>query len=195
MFSRSLAYHCSPRIYPMIRLVWRSITERKARSLLLLVAVLVVSASFGLLLSAAETSKVTVDQNLEKYWRTTYDILVRPPGNRSLIEEKYDLVQTYHLGNILGGISFEQFEAIKRIPGVDVAAPIAMLSYFDMRMPLSFLEGPTLTEEGVYKIVLLRVELQPYFIEGSLVYIADYYAAACSAEDVAEGVYVDSFGR
>jgi hypothetical protein len=103
----------------MIRLVWRSITERKARSLLLLVAVLVVSASFGLLLSAAETSKVTVDQNLEKYWRSTYDILVRPPGNRSLIEEKYDLVQTYHLGNILGGISFEQFEAIKRIPGVD----------------------------------------------------------------------------
>jgi len=143
----------------MIRLVWRSITERRARSLLLLMAVLVVSASFGLLLSAAETSKVTVDQNLEKYWRTTYDILVRPPGNRSLIEEKYDLVQTYHLGNILGGISFEQFEAIKRIPGVDVAAPIAMLSYFDLRMPLSFLEGPTLTEEGVYKIeVVLWVD-------------------------------------
>lgn len=118
----------------MVPFIWHLLRSNRVRTLLLLFSVLVVSAAFGLLLSAAETSKVTVDQDLADYWRTTYDILVRPPGYRSSIEEKYGLVQANHLSGIPGGITFEQYRAIRDIPGVEVAAPIAMLSYFDLRL-------------------------------------------------------------
>ncbi|MEE8120740.1 MAG: hypothetical protein V3T55_04385, partial [Anaerolineales bacterium] len=113
----------------MIHHLWMSILRRRARSLLFLTAVLVVSAALGLLLSAAQTSKVTVNEDLAKYWRTTYDILVRPTGLKTEIEEAYDLVEPNHLSGIWGGITFDQFEAIKGIPGVEVAAPIAMIGY------------------------------------------------------------------
>ena len=112
--------------------IWRSLRGRDIRSLLLLLGVLVVSGAFGLLTSAAETVQVIVDEDLAKYWRTTYDVLVRPPGTRSAIEEQYGLVQANHLSGIPGGITFEQYAAIQSIPGIEVAAPIAMLSYFDL---------------------------------------------------------------
>jgi cell division protein FtsX len=104
------------------------------RTALLFLSILVVSTAFTLLLSASQTLKVTVDQDLAEYWRTTYDILVRPPGYRTPIEEKYGLVQANHLSGIPGGITFGQYEAIKHIPGVEVAAPVAMLSYFDLEV-------------------------------------------------------------
>ena len=116
----------------MLPFTWRSLRGRGIRSLLLLLGVLVVSGAFGLLTSAAETVQVIVDEDLAKYWRTTYDVLVRPPGTRSAIEEQYGLVQANHLSGIPGGITFEQYEAIRDIPGVEVAAPIAMLSYVDL---------------------------------------------------------------
>jgi len=75
------------------------------RALLLLVAVLIVSAAFGLLLSASETTAVRVNEDLAQYWRTTYDILVRPSGYRSDVEEKYELVRPNALLEISGGIS------------------------------------------------------------------------------------------
>lgn len=143
----------------MFSLIWRSLRERGIRSLLLLFGVLVVSGAFGLLTAAAETIQVTVDEDLAKYWRTTYDILVRPPGTRSTIEEKYGLVQANHLSGIPGGITFEQYQAIKSIPGVEVAAPIAMLSYFDVNIPFGF-ERPAahIEEPGFYRVdVTLKV--------------------------------------
>ena len=116
----------------ILSLSLRSIQRRGIRSLLLIGVVLIVSAAVALLLSAVETSKVTVDQDLAKYWRSTYDILVRPPGHRSPIEEKYGLVQANHLSGIHGGISFDQYEAIREMPEVEVAAPVAMLIYVDV---------------------------------------------------------------
>ncbi len=116
----------------MLSLIWRSLTVRRERTALLVLGVLIVSGAFGLLLGAIETAKVTVDEDLAQYWRTTYDILVRPPGSRSLIEEKYGLVQANHLSNLAGGIVIEDYEAIADIPGVEVAAPIAMLGFFEL---------------------------------------------------------------
>ncbi|MDY6875306.1 MAG: LysM peptidoglycan-binding domain-containing protein [Chloroflexota bacterium] len=140
--------------------IWRSLRGRGIRSLLLLLGVLVVSGAFGLLTSAAETVQVVVDEDLAKYWRTTYDVLVRPPGSRLSIEEKYDLVQANHLSGIPGGITFEQYEAIRDIPGVEVAAPIAMLSYFDMNISFGFeRQASRIKEPGFYRIdVTLTVD-------------------------------------
>ncbi|MDY7078177.1 MAG: ABC transporter permease [Chloroflexota bacterium] len=161
----------------------------RERTILLFLGVLVVSAAFGLLVSAAETSKVTVDQNLAAYWRTSYDILLRPRGYRSAIEKEYGLVQANHLSGIPGGITFEQYEAIKSIPGVAVAAPIAMLSYFDLEIrfaPWLKLERKELIDEpGVYSERITLTETDNVRKYGT-VWQEYYYVGARGAEHSVE---------
>jgi len=110
----------------------KSLIERGARSILLILGVLIVSVAFALLLATVQTTRVTVEEEIAQYWRTTYDILVRPHGSRSSAEEEYGLVQANHLSNIEGGITFKEWDSIKAIPGVEVAAPIAFLGYFNL---------------------------------------------------------------
>lgn len=96
---------------------------------ILFLGLLTISMGGLLVASASQTTLIVADRELSSYWRTTYDILVRPAGIRSPIEEKHGLVEANHLSGIWGGITFEQYEAIKSIPGVEVAAPVAMLGY------------------------------------------------------------------
>lgn len=100
--------------------------------------------------SASQTTVITAEQSLNRYWRTTYDILVRPAGARSPIEEKYDLVEVNHLSGLWGGITFEQYEAIKAIPGVEIVAPIAMIGYIPLLANVGDFELPP--EPGIYLI-------------------------------------------
>ena len=81
-------------------------------------------------ISASQSTLIAANQNLRQFWRTTYDILVRPTNSRTSVENKYGLVEADYLSGINGGISFQQFEQIESIPGVDVAAPIATVGYF-----------------------------------------------------------------
>jgi len=90
---------------------------------------LTISAGAILVIAVAQTTLIVADRELSNYWRTSYDILVRPAGSRSPIEEKYGLVEANHLSGLWGGITFEQYEAIKSIPDIEVAAPIAMIGY------------------------------------------------------------------
>ncbi|MDW8326618.1 MAG: ABC transporter permease [Anaerolineales bacterium] len=99
--------------------------------------------------AASQSMLVVVDRDLTNYWRTTYDILVRPSGARSPIEEDYGLVEANHLSGTSGGITFEQYEAIRNIPGVEVAAPIAMIGYLAQSVPVADLG--TLPEVGAYR--------------------------------------------
>ena len=110
-------------------MVFRMLHRGRRRSAMLLLGLLAVSAGAILIASASQTIVVSVDQDISQYWRTNYDILVRPGGARSPVEEKYGLVEANHLSGIWGGITFEQYEAIKSIPDVEVAAPIAMIGY------------------------------------------------------------------
>jgi len=97
---------------------------------------------------ASESATLTATQELSRYWRTTYDILVRPSGFRSPIEEKYGLVEANYLSGINGGITITQYETIKAIPGVEVAAPIAMLGYVFQMARTERLSG--FSEPGAY---------------------------------------------
>ncbi len=135
-------------------LVWSLVQKRSLRAIILLVGVLIVSASFALFLSASETTVARVEEDLARYWRTTYDIIVRPPGYRSQVEEEYQLVQPNYLLSIPGGITSAQYEAIRGIPGVEIAAPVAVLGYSDLRVTIP-ITSPL--QEGVYA---LRLHLQ-----------------------------------
>lgn len=88
-----------------------------------------IAVSLVLFLSASNTLQVTSNRILAYYWRSSYDILVRPPGSRLPLEEKYNLVHANFLSGAVGGITRAQYEVIRSIPGVALAAPVAMVGY------------------------------------------------------------------
>lgn len=86
-----------------------------------------------ILLSATTQTTVAVgNQIISQSWRSSYDLVVLPPqaqlASKSIIPA--DLLEGYD-----GGISLQQYQQIKGIPGVEVAAPIAYIGYVQMPVP------------------------------------------------------------
>lgn len=119
----------------MLKLVLQNLRARRERAALVVVSAALSAVAFVLFTAASSQTTVVADQSLSRYWRTTYDILVRPPETVTEIERRYGLVEANHLSGTPGGITFEQYETIKRLPGVEVAAPIAMLGYMRRTSP------------------------------------------------------------
>ncbi len=115
---------------------------------MLFIGFLLLATSGLLIFSAAQTTLISANRNLDQLWRTSYDILVRPAGSRGSVEEQTGLVQANFLSGIDGGISLEQFELIKKLPGIEVAAPIAILGYINGGAGGEEIELPS--EPGLY---------------------------------------------
>jgi hypothetical protein len=113
----------------MLRLIFRDLSARRGMILLVAAGAALIAAAFTLFASASSATTLIADRTLGQYWRTTYDILVRAPRSVTAIEREYGLVRANHLSGTPGGITLAQWEQIKAIPGVEVAAPIAMLGY------------------------------------------------------------------
>jgi putative ABC transport system permease protein len=115
------------------RFVSRQLRHRPHRAAVLAGAILVAAVSFVLLASAAKTSELKVRGSVKSNFRTAYDILVRPAGSRTQLEKTERLVRPNFLSGIFGGISFRQYDEIKHIRGVAVAAPVANIGYVLLR--------------------------------------------------------------
>src|SRR5699024_3999107 len=114
----------------MMRFIWQNWWRRKERFILLLIGALIVSAGLTYLVGLSDTNKGTVVDTLRESWSASYDIVVRREGSRSVTEDK-KLLEPNYLSGLDGGISVEQYEKIKTVDNVDVAAPIAMIGYAD----------------------------------------------------------------
>ncbi len=81
--------------------------------------------------------RIHTNNQLDQQWRTDYDLLVHPPKEiteRDTTNERLEigsLVRRSDLGNHYGGISMEQYEQIKEIDGIKVAAPLSFLGYLE----------------------------------------------------------------
>ncbi|MFQ6100844.1 MAG: M1 family aminopeptidase [Anaerolineae bacterium] len=134
----------------MLKLVLQNLRARRERAALVVAGATLIAAAFALFAAVSSAATVTADQSLSRYWRTTYDILVRPPEDVTDIERLYGLVEANHLSGIPGGITFEEYEAIKSIPEVEVAAPIAMLGYVRRHPPIVGIRDPL--PDGIYRV-------------------------------------------
>jgi putative ABC transport system permease protein len=90
------------------------------------VATALASASIA---TASVVSLATMRQTIDDGWRGAYDILVRPSGMAALRADGRNLVPANYLGSRSEGITQEQWDRIKGIPGVEVAAPVAALGW------------------------------------------------------------------
>ena len=113
----------------MSRLAWSQLRYRAARSVALLLGVLVAVTAFCVLTASARTSQLRTAGTVSAHFRAAYDILVRPKGSRTRLESSTGTVQPNFLSGIYGGISLRQYHDIAQLPGVSVAAPIAMVGY------------------------------------------------------------------
>ena len=137
----------------MIRFIWKNWRRRKESFVLSIIGAIIIGVGLTYLVGLSEVNQTTIVDELQQRWESSYDIVVRPEGSRSVTEQE-DLLDPNYLSGIDGGITLEQYNTIKNIQNVEVAAPIAMIGYADY--PL-YLESFELEEDGIYR--LTREEL------------------------------------
>jgi len=113
----------------MAHLIWEQLIHRRGRAAALVAGILVAAVSFSLLTAATNVQTAQVTGTVQKNLRPAYDILVRPAASRTALESQQGLVRDNYLSGIFGGITMAQYQEIKDIPGVEIAAPIAMIGY------------------------------------------------------------------
>lgn len=99
---------------------------------------LLAATAFTVLTAAARTSQLRTVGTVSAHFVPAYEILVRPKGARTKLEMQTDTVQPNFLSGIYGGISMAQYHQIQATPGVQVAAPIAMVGYALLSSPIGF---------------------------------------------------------
>ncbi|WP_460829239.1 hypothetical protein [Nocardioides hungaricus] len=106
----------------------------------LFLAVLIAASGFTVLTASSRASRLDVLGTVNAKGQLNYDILVRPDGARTEVEQDESLIQGGYLSGIAGGISMSQWRQVEQVPGIVVAAPIAMLGYVvptvDVPVPL-----------------------------------------------------------
>ncbi|RLQ94211.1 ABC transporter permease [Falsibacillus albus] len=132
----------------MLRFIWQNWWRNKERFILLLVGALIVSTGLSYLVGVTQSNNGTIVDELQKRWKSSYHIVVRPPGSRSVTEDK-NLFEPNYLSGLAGGITMDQYETIKSMGDIDVAAPIAMLGYVNNNIVLKKLN---IKEPGVYRL-------------------------------------------
>ncbi len=122
----------------MGRLAWSQLRFRTVRLLALLLGLLLATTAFTVLTAASRTSQLRTVGTVSAHFVPAYDILVRPKGAQTQLEKQTDTVQPNFLSGLYGGITPAQWHQIEVIPGVSVAAPIAMVGYGQVFSNLHF---------------------------------------------------------
>ncbi|MCA1055364.1 hypothetical protein LCM10_10240 [Rossellomorea aquimaris] len=132
----------------MIRFIWNSWWRNKDRFILLIIGVLLLSVGLSYLVGVTQSNNGTIVNELQKRWKSSYHLVVRPEGSRSVTEEM-NLLEPNYLSGLHGGITMEQYETIKGMDDVSIAAPISMIGSVGNYVDLGKAE---ITEPGVYRI-------------------------------------------
>jgi putative ABC transport system permease protein len=122
----------------MRTLAWSQLRFRTARLAALLAGLLLATTAFTVLTAASRTAQLRTVGTVSSHFVPAYEILVRPQGARTGLEERTGTVQPNFLAGTYGGITIAQYHEIAGLPGVSVAAPIAMVGYALIGASVSF---------------------------------------------------------
>jgi putative ABC transport system permease protein len=130
------------------RLAWSQLRFATVRVIALLAGLLLATTAFTVLTAASRTAQLRTVGTVSSHFLSAYQILVRPAGARTALESQTGTVQPNFLAGIYGGITMAQYHQIASLPGVSVAAPIAMVGYalvgaaIPFRIPVADYRGP-----------------------------------------------------
>jgi len=156
----------------MFRLAFKRMMNQKVRVIVTVLAMVAIFTLLPLGIHFAQETKLAATETIEEHGRGAYDILVRPEGSRSPIEEELGVVEENYIGDGEGGISLQEWKDIQSMDGVDIAAPVASIGYFageqtNIKLPL--LEHPARfiwqysTSDGLHKYALDDPVIFTYF--------------------------------
>lgn len=111
----------------LVTYAWAHLRGDWRRTVPAAVAVLLAVTSFVVLTGSVRSQRLVVTEQVASNYRSTYDILVRPARSATGIEQSQGVVRPNFLSGRYGGISLDQVHRIAAIPGVGVAAPVAVL--------------------------------------------------------------------
>ncbi|MER7006824.1 ABC transporter permease [Dactylosporangium sp. NPDC000555] len=107
-------------------MVMAQLRFRRGRVVATLLAVAVAVASFSLLASAARGSQLRAEGTVSQHFRPEYDLLVRPAATTDPVPGR---ISFDSVASTSGGITLDQWHRIQQVPGVSVAAPVALVGY------------------------------------------------------------------
>ena len=122
----------------MIVTAFRELLSRRTATGLAALGLLTATLGFIVLASTSMTTEAVLSGDLSSAWASPYDILVRPVGAASSIETSDSLVRPNFLSASPAGITLQQLAAVRAIPGVSVAAPLAVVGVtqlYSLAMP------------------------------------------------------------
>ena len=103
---------------------WVRLGRNRPMALATVLAAVIVIAAGGV----SEAGRVEVTSQVDAHWRGLYDILVRPRQAHLDLETTGGLVEPNFLGFTgSGGITLDQLAAIRALPEVELAAPVAYI--------------------------------------------------------------------
>ena len=114
----------------MLNYIFKSIKKYKGSFIFVMVGLFTIFSCIPVGIASLYTSKAIITEDIEKYGRGQYDILVRNEDSITALEKENKLIEENYIDGISGSISLDNYETIKGIPGIEVAAPIASLGYF-----------------------------------------------------------------
>ena len=113
----------------MIRLSWRQVISRRAVSAVAAAGLFAATFGFIVLATTARTATASLRGDIARDWATPYDLLVRPSGSITDLERQQNLVRPNFVSGLNGGITLGQLGQVRQVPGVEVAAPLAMVGF------------------------------------------------------------------
>jgi len=116
----------------MWRYVFLLLRRQPGKNALASSGFLLAACALILLSATTQTTVVRANQIISQSWRPSYDLVVLPPQAHipSTGSIPNDFLEGYD-----GGISIAQYQQIKNLPGIAVAAPIAFVGYVQMPVP------------------------------------------------------------
>lgn len=114
----------------MIRYSFLSVRNHFRHSLLFIIALVAIFLAIPLSLSTLMEMNATIEADIREHGRGSYDLLIRPADSQANVEQELNLVEENYVSFNEGGISLDEWEEIKTIEGIEIAAPVASLGYF-----------------------------------------------------------------
>lgn len=182
----------------MIRYSFRSIKKNKKASSLFILALSTIFIAVPLSLSTIQQMNASIEQNIEEHARGTFDLLIRPEGSQTNVEQQLNLVEENYLSFNKGGIPLAEWESIRNLETVEVAAPVASIGYFtgqnnsiEFAPSLSsmYVEGSMTTTDGVHDYLL--AEDQNQFHEGMFLLEQDSFDLSSVQSSEIDGVEME----
>ena len=158
----------------MIRYSWISVLNNKKSSFLAFFSLLAIFIATPITVSALFDIQTSIEENIQEHGRGSYDILIRPTGNQTVIENSLGKVEENYLNYGDGGISIDDWEDIRNLDNVEIAAPVASLGYFtgenktlSLAYPStsSFIEFDFISFDGVNEYLLPKEDSFFYMLE------------------------------